>query len=288
MSQATSTTLSFTVPDRNGDGQRETLSYRINNNQLERSEAGGTYYGTGLTATGLTFSPSAAALSSIDNNVMPSGRVVLQSYSTQALGSEANSMSLALPPGTTSGDLLVYAIGIEGNETSNFAISGTWQSIAKQAQGSSVTACVGWRAAVANEVASHSVTWTSSRSAVGYIMRFSGANSAPIASSQVRNGSAAYPQSGANAEPYLASVTSAANLTVMRFIAFDRDALIGSSSGLTKNVHLPMLKSSNSATHAQGLAVVRQLTSTADESGNQLFAINVASPFVAVTVAIKP
>ncbi len=39
MSQATSTTLSFTVPDRNGDGQRETLSYRINNNQLERSEA---------------------------------------------------------------------------------------------------------------------------------------------------------------------------------------------------------------------------------------------------------
>ncbi len=289
LTNITSNQFSLTIPDRNGDGNSETVHYRVSSNQLQRAENSNTYYPTGLTTTGLSFGTQSSSSTSITPYTDPAGRVTLKAYSSQRLASKTNQLSLALPDATTAGDLLLYAVLVQTNQTSNFAITGTWQNLANQRFGSAITMNVGYRFATASEPTSYTASWAGNMAACGYVLRFSGANSAsPIASSQARSNAAAYPQAGTPNEPYLSAVTSAGNLTVVRFIGFDRDALIGSTSGLSRQVHLPLLESSGTSADVQLLGMIRQLQSTTDETTSQIFDINTSTNFVAVTVALQP
>jgi len=138
-----------------------------------------------------------------------------------------------------------------------------------------------WKNADASESPSHQFTWGSNEQAYGWMMRFTGHNSAnPINTSALNKGVSSSPTSPS-------VTTTVANTLILRIGGFDDDDVTADSTGLSGHTPITMDESgSGSGTCSGGAGFVQQPAIGA--SGTSAFSLAANEQYQTVTVAIAP
>jgi hypothetical protein len=281
----TSQQLSLRVPDRNGDATEELVRYRVNGLSLERSENTSSYSPTSVSGPGLNFDWRTSAVAPVPPYLESTERVWLQSYSRSTDWGD-DDLWISRPADVKAGDTLIYAVAIDHDERSSFAMSDVWQTIATTQSGNEICICSGWKIATAAEPTWYQATWTGDHAAVGWIFRLSGCAAVPIYAFESRGGWADVNQSVTPAEPYSIGFPTSNNLAILRVIAFQRRALINRHTGLPRSMHVPLLETPSWTPEVQSVATFRQLTAFGQEGLYAQYVINASTHFVALTVAL--
>ena len=140
-----------------------------------------------------------------------------RNFSENKATSDVTSLAVSIPAGTSSGDLLIAAVAMDGSAGSSTLTTAAagWTLIDRGDNGAAVTLGVWWKIAGASESAP-TFTWTGgNEQAYGWIMRFTGHNAAnPI--------NASYMDGQKNITPTSPAVTTTAdNCLILRLGAFD-------------------------------------------------------------------
>ena len=99
--------------------------------------------------------------------------VVFESCTETPLDGDNTAVTIAVPPNTVSGDLLIASISVDGNET--VVIPTGWLQIQQINSNGDVTLAVFSRVADGTEGASYTFTWAGDQQVIGIMMRFTGA-----------------------------------------------------------------------------------------------------------------
>jgi hypothetical protein len=134
----------------------------------------------------------------------------------KAIVDTATSLPISTPT-VNAGDLLIAAVATDEDTSATLSAPSSWTSITSlDSSSSAVTLGAWWKIATATEPASHTFTWTGGQQAYGWIMRFTGHNSAsPInGMPSIWGGSSSTPTSPA-------ITTTVNNCLILRLGAFD-------------------------------------------------------------------
>ncbi len=286
--------VTFKVPDENGDNVEETISYSFDPN----GELSMTFNGTSsILLRDLSSSQfSYLARSQAGSAPVPAmfdvskwgtrwdgsstGSVVYEEFTEEKESSDVNLISVDLPGGTVAGDLLILAVAFNGQES--FVDPSGWTRIhASEDNQGRVSLGVWWKIADSPEAFSHSVAWSDSDEAYGWMMRFTGHNTSnPIEASANAKGNSISPTSPAVS-------TSVDNCLILRLGAFDRNYITTDDAGVTDHTTITMDSSSSNGSSTSGGAAYATLT-TAGDSGSETFQLSQQEQFVTVTIAIAP
>ena len=153
--------------------------------------------------------------------------------------SDTTSITISTPPGTNEGDLLITAVGTDGDTSASMAppAGEGWTQVFCNDQSGQVTIGVWWKLADASESASHEFTWSGGQQVYGWMMRFDGHNPAdPIQ---------AYSADGeTSASPSSPPVTTQNKCLILRLGAFDDDHITLGDPGLSGHTAITMDSSS--------------------------------------------
>ena len=295
--ERTTTAFTFTVPDRNGDNVPETIRY-----------AWGGYPGDPLTyqynggtpveiATDVqTFSATALLRTMLAETVsLPTASaVVFEEFTEAKLGAPGGtSITIALPPGTVEGDLLIAAVVTYGDSSASLAGNSGWNPIKLGASGGFMGETLGvwWKTASSSESSSYQFSWPTSppnKQAYGWVMRFTGQDSTtPINNFTFQTGT-----SSPTTIPSPSVVTTVDNAMILRLGGFKSSSVTVGSPGLTGHTAITMNKSTSSAfdgyAASGGAGYMNQ--ATAGDSGSSLFTLagGATTPYTTVTIAIAP
>jgi len=131
--------------------------------------------------------------------------------------SDSNTSVTISTPTVNSGDLLITAVATDGDTSASIAapVGQGWTLIDRGTYGGEVTLGVWWKLAGASEPSSHAFNWTEGQQAYGWMMRFTGHDSAnPIHISSTAGESSSTPTSPA-------VTTTLSNCLILRLGAFD-------------------------------------------------------------------
>jgi hypothetical protein len=197
------------------------------------------------------------------------------------VGGNSTNVVIGKPAGTVAGDLLIAAVAADGSVESTITPPAGWNVAHVSSQGGKITFGVWWKLAGASESGTYSFTWSGNRQAYGWIMRFTGHDSAvPINAVANTAGSATTPESP--------SVTSTVdNTLILRLGGFDDDDINAGDPGLTGHTAINMADTGNGPSTASGGAGY-VLQPTAGASGTSSFALTASEEYVTVTLAIAP
>jgi hypothetical protein len=179
--EQTANAVTFTVPDRDGDGQVETLRYSWNGTPGQPL----TYQYNTTAAVGIATNVQAFNLSKLNRTIAaayagpPTTYSVLYETFTEAkVGIDATQISIPVPAGTLDNRLLIAAIATDGGVAPTMVAPAGWNSLGSLLSGSAVGLNLYWKFA-SGEPSAYTFTWTGAEHAYGCIMRFNQVN--PVA-----------------------------------------------------------------------------------------------------------
>jgi type II secretory pathway pseudopilin PulG len=160
--------------------------------------------------------------------------------------SDGASIDVPIPAGTTQGGLLIAAVATDEDTSGSIAapVGQGWALINRGAYSGAVTLGAWWKNAGASEPASHTFTWTGNQQAYGWMMRFTGHDSAnPI--------NIWSPGGTTGSTPTSPEVTTTVGCCqILRLGAFDDDDIIVDTPGLAGHSPITMDKSATSSAGA--------------------------------------
>jgi hypothetical protein len=285
-SERTARAVTFTVPDRDGDGQVEALRYSWTGTPGDPL----LYQHNSNTAVTLASNVQQFNLSALTRVIPastlapPPTNVTYQSFAeAKSTSSSVNSLVVTKPTGVVAGDLLVAAI-VVGNATgATFSPPAGWTLLSTPSNGTTVKLGVWWKIAGGAEPSNYTFTWTTSQRAYGWIMRFTGADaSSPINAFATNN-------AGASSTPTcLAATTTVQNTMVLRIGGFDDDDVSTDNSGIPNYTTITMdLSNTSGGSPVSGGAAYARLPA-AGTTGQVNFSLSGAEEFVTFTIAIAP
>ena len=278
--EKTQTAVTFTVPDRDGDTFPETIRY---------SWAGGAgdpllYKYNAELATPIAADVHNFDVSFLERSMGTAGGgsdVEYHEFTEGKATYNANSVTIALPPGTLDGDLLIAAVATDGNKASSLGEPGGWTVINVGSNGTSPTLGVWWKIA-SSEPSDFQFDWTGSgQEAYGWIMRFTGHDpTTPIHISATGNDNSQGPVSPA-------VNTTIDNTMIVRLGGFDDDNATPDDAGLAGHTTITSDESSSGSGTCSGAAgyVTQPI---AGSSGTEPFTLTQPEKARMVTIAIAP
>ncbi|NOZ41159.1 MAG: hypothetical protein GXP24_13170 [Planctomycetes bacterium] len=195
--------------------------------------------------------------------------------------SNTTSISIAVPPGYTAGDLLIAAVATDGNQSGSLSPPAGWNTVLVAAGNSSTTLGVWWKLASASESSSYDFTWSGNERAYGWIMRFTGHDPAnPIHATATGEGTSSSPIAPA-------VTTTVDGCLILRIGGFDDDDVTNGDAGMSSHTTITAGESNNGSQSASGAAAY-QMQTTAGDSGIANFTLNGSEQHRTVTIAIAP
>ncbi len=283
--ERTATTMTFAVPDRDGDGANETIRYAwsgIAGDPLtyELNGASGgplirrvdnidfTYLTRTMTALDLSGSGGGA-----------SSTITFEEFTDQQEESGVTSTTLDTPPGTTENDLLIAVVVADGDDL--LSPPAGWTEVSVGVANNRVAVGVWWKLAGSSEPASHLFTWDDPELSYSWIMRFTGHDVAdPIDAFASGNGNSDTPTSPS-------VTTTVADALILRIGGFNDDSITVGNTGLTGHQTIVMEESNDGAgTVSGGAGFVAQ--ASVGDSGTSSFSLTSNERWWTVTIAIAP
>lgn len=272
--------VTFSIPDRDGDGSEEKLRYA--------------WSGTAGDPLTKELNGSAAAIlfddiQNLDFTFMTRTLiapppvvvgVVFEEFTEEKLEIDGTSVEVPKPGGTIAGDLLIAAVATKGNTKSSLSPSPLdgWTEIDIDEEGNVVTFGVWWKIASASEDVSYVFSWSSESTAYGWVMRFSNHDPTnPINDWAQDNGSDISPSS-----PDV--TTTVDDALILRLGGFENANIIDDDPGLAGHVPITM---DSSLVDVSGGGGYRSPSSPGN-SGTSNFNLTTSSAYITVTIAIAP
>lgn len=287
-SERSATAITFTVPDRDGDSLVETIRYAWSGtagDPLTYQYNGGAAFTIATDVQAFNLEALTRELVIETSGDVTAGNVVLEEVTVTKAASNVTTVALTKPPGTDTGSLLVAALALDGNAYSSVTAPAGWTLIHKGPQGVSPiyqTFAVWWKIATDAEPTTYSFTWSPTEQAYGWIMRFSGHNTAnPINASAAQSGSALV-------GPSPAVTTTVANAMVVRLVGADGSVLPSQLSSLVGHTFITNDGSSTSLFAACTGTAGYLLQPTPGDSGVSTFNRSSSEEYTSVTIAIAP
>ena len=279
--ERTATAVTFTVPDRDGDEQDETIRYSWSGtagDALMVEYNGGT---ARTVSTGIQQFDLAWLSRSVTGTGYAKGFLGV-SYDgfteSTAGGASVTSVEINTPSGTGVGDLLIAVVSVKG-DAGSFTMPADWNTLTTQTS-SNVSLGIGWKNADASEPASHTVSWSSANYVYGWIMKFSSHDpSNPIHGFDFTIGPSASSQP--NAPTILTTVD---NTLILRIGGFNGGSITADDTGLQDYQTITMDASGTNVSAGAGYATQANSTST----GTAKFSLTQSQYWIAVTLAIAP
>lgn len=285
ISERTPNAITMTVPDRNGDLAHEVVRYAWSGTPGDPL----TYQYNGGPIVNIATDVRAFNLNALTRELkVGSGPPPPEAEKVEFMGftekpvPNAGPVVIDKPPGTAEGDLLIACVATKGTSINTPTGWKLEQQIGSGKYNNTsivrVRFGVWWKIAGTSEPSSY--TWQPSQIAYGWIMRFTGHDSAnPIDVFAKTDGPAA------SSTPTCPAVTTTiANAMILRLGGFDAKPTL-TSPWLTGHDPIPLVIGNTTA--CSGAAgYMRQ--STAGTSGTSSFALTPAKEYVTVTIAIAP
>jgi type II secretory pathway pseudopilin PulG len=290
ITERTPRAITFTVPDRDGDLVHEVIRYAWSGVVGDPL----TYQYNGSAAVNVATGVQAFNLSALTRELTVASGTVSAPTGVVYEGYQQTKRPTDGTSGTAQGDLLIACVVTDGDSKSSLVAPAGWTSrhvgSGRMTSGSTpaVTLGVWWKLASSSEAGSHNFTWSPSEQAYGWIMRFTGHDSAnPINASAMTEGTAT-----SSAPPSPPVTTTVSNAMILRLGGFDANRITVGSPGLTTpSPHVPITMdySNNSLLGCSGGAGYL-LQSTAGSSGTSNFTwtSTIQEEYVTVTIAIAP
>jgi len=274
--------VTFTVPDRTGDGTAETIRYAWN------GAAGDplTYEFNGSSVVKLASGVQRFDLSYLTRmvtaDVTPVSPVVAyEGFSEKKEGVDTTSLAINLPTGTSAGDLLIVCAAIDDDVMSSIVPPAGWNVASAGAEQSTLTFGVLWKIATASEPSAIQFTWSGNQKAYGWIMRFTGHDpNSPIDTLATAVGTSSSPTSPA-------VTTTAGGAMILRVGGFNNKSVTQGDTGLVSHTTITMDKSgSGGGSTSGGAGYATQ--ATPGDSGTANFSLTGSEAYRTVTIAIAP
>jgi type II secretory pathway pseudopilin PulG len=226
----------------------------------------------------------------MDESASASGQVTYQGFAENNLSFNGTTLNISKPSGTSQGDLLIAALSTDGR-TSPSPPSG-WTAINVDDYGNQVTLGVWYKIAGSSEPVDYTFSWSGSRQAYGWIMRFTGHNPvSPINASADIGGQATYAGWWTYEATSPAVTTTVANCLITRIGGFDDDDITTDDTGLDSgHTDITMDESSPGGWgggSCSGGAGYKQQAAIGS-SGTVTFDLSDSEQYRAVTIAIAP
>jgi hypothetical protein len=218
------------------------------------------------------------------------GNVVFESFTEGKRSTSGTNVSVTKPTSTAQGDLLIAAVSVDGDVRTSLVVPGGWNAIhiGPVGPGSGLaqqTFAVYWKLAGAGEATSYSFSWTGSKQAYAWIMRFTGHDAtSPINASAYQNGA----NGALLVIPSPAVTSTIENAMVLRLGGFDGRNILVDAPGLLLHTPITMDYSANSALAASGGAGYVNQPNAGDSGTSSFTHIGLGEDYTTVTIAIAP
>jgi Tfp pilus assembly protein FimT len=284
--ERTSTAVTFTVPDRDGDLDPETIRYAWSGtpgDPLTYQYNGGTASVLADDVQSLNFTALTRLLIAPVIESTPINAVVFEEFTETKGNNPASSVTVAAPPGLSPGDLLIGAVSFDGPEYPVTAPAG-WNVIDFGNTANRMHFGVWWKIADVAEPGSYTFNWNVNQEEQVYawIMRFTGHDPGnPIHQFAVGSGS--------SDTPTTPSVTTTVdNAMILRLGGFDDDDITVDDTGISGHATITMDRSNTGAVNTTSGGAAYVLQPTAGDSGTADFALTSSEEYRTVTIAIAP
>jgi hypothetical protein len=200
-------------------------------------------------------------------------------------GTTGTSVTILKPTGLVPGNLLLAAVAVDGSVAAEMTAPAGWTLINRLADGTgNVTLAVWWKVAGVAEPANYAFTWTTSKKAYGWIMRFGGVEpTAPINAVATLTGASSYPVC-----PTV--TTTVANAMIVRIGAFDDGDVDVDDPDMLDHTTLTFDESDtgDSASGPVSGGATYEFQASAGSAGTAQFEINDNEQHVTMTLALRP
>ena len=205
-----------------------------------------------------------------------------EEYTETQESSNTTSITVAVPPGYSEGDLLIAAVATDGNTSASMSAPVGWNEISVLAgDGNRCALGIWWKLADTSEPSSFTFTWADMEKPYGWIMRFTGHDpSSPIHVTAT--------DLGATSNPTAPAVTTTVDgCLILRLGGFDDDDITVGDAGMTGHSTINANESDASSSSTSGAAAYQMQTSAGD-SGTANFTLTGSEQYRTVTISIAP
>lgn len=197
--QRSATAVEFKVPDRDGDGNHETIRYAWSGSAgdpLTKEINASAPEAILDNIADLNLEYFTRTLTGVEAPIIFIPQVQFEEFEETKLTDIASSISIAVPVGTSPDDLLVAAVSVVGVPASNLKqVVPGWTLIGLDAEEQNIALAIWGRIASSGEPNQYTFQLGSDTTAYGWMMRFTGHNtSSPIADIQLGTGTSKFPQ----------------------------------------------------------------------------------------------
>jgi hypothetical protein len=279
--ERTARAVTFTVPDRDADGDVETVRYSWSGTSGDPLQY---QYNSGSAVTLLAdvkaFNLTALTRTIAADSLAPAPTQIAYQSFAEAKATSGTSISVAKPTGTAAGNLLIAALAVDGNTGATLTASG-WTLLSRLTSGSNVGVGVWWKIAGGSEPTTYTLGWSGSHEAYGWIMRFTGAHATtPLAGFVTNIGKSSTPTCAA-------TTTSVNNSMVVRILGMDKDKVNIDNPGMTGHTAITMDRSDSNSSAASGGATWRRVPAKGTTGAANFTATN-SEDYVTFSVVIAP
>lgn len=280
-SERSTTAVEFQVPDRDGDGSYETIRYAWSGSDgdpLTKSFNGSTPEVILDGVADLNLEYFTRTLVGVEAPVVFVSGVRFRAFEETRQVDAAESISISVPSGIESGDLLIAAVSVSGTVASNLEdpVPG-WTLLGVDSYSDKIALGVWTRVATGSEPNEYEFEFGEAREAYGWMMRFTGQDtSSPISDIQMATGVSKFPSLPS------ASVQNANGL-VLRLGAFNGKDINEDDPGVSNHSAITM----DHAEKVSGGAAHKADVDTGT-SGTAYFELKKRKEYVTATVVINP
>lgn len=284
--ERTATAVSFSVPDRDGDGSEETLRFAWSGTAgdpltKEYNGSAATVLVNGVQTLNFDYMTRTIAGSIPPVVFVPA--VVYLGFEEAREDDEDDELTIPTPEPTEAaeGDLLIACLTVNRNRT--LSSPSGWNLISEDDADGRVTFGVWWRTAEAGEPTSHTFEWSGDdEAAYGWMMRFSGQDAdEPINAFALDEGDAEKPDS-----PAVDSTVD--SCLILRLGGFDREDIDVDVTGLSTEHQTITMDESDAGWSGVSGGAGFIIQETAGNSDDDTFELNEKRDYRTVTIAIAP
>ena len=160
----------------------------------------------------------------------------LEEFTESKAATDTTSVTIAIPSGTSPGDLLISAVATDGDTDVSLAPPGGegWTEINTNSASSAATLGTWWKLAGASESSTHQFTWSGPEHAYAWMMRFTGHDANDPIDAYASN-------YGTSSSPTSPAVTSTVDdALILRLGGFDEDDITQDAPGLSGHLAITM------------------------------------------------
>lgn len=290
--ERTSRAITFRVPDRSGDGSPDVIRYAWSGTAGDPL----TYQYNSGTVVNIATGVQAFNLEALTRTMLAeelsapvAGNVVFEGFSEGKRSTGGTNVAVTKPTSTAEGNLLVAAVSVDGDVRTSLVAPTGWTAIHLGPIGptnglAAQTFGVYWKLANAGEASSYTFTWTGSKQAYAWVMRFTGHDTtSPIHTSAYQNAT-----TGTLAIPSPAVTTTIENAMILRLGGFDGRNITVDVPGLLLHTPITMDYSASSALGASGGAGYLNQAAAGNSGSSSFTLIGLGEEYTTVTIAIAP